>query len=91
MAENMNKWPSKRGPISKIRPSDGCGRDAVPLAVERRYDFPEFGGYLGNVGLGTDTVIEHMAASIPDAEQGFTLIFSDNPFPQYQLELEWRP
>ncbi len=24
--------------------------DAVPLAVERRYDFPEFGGYLGNVG-----------------------------------------
>ncbi len=50
MAENLGKWPSKRGPISKIRPSDGCGRDAVPLAVERRYDFPEFGGYLGNVG-----------------------------------------
>ena len=50
MAENLGKWPSKRGPISKIRPSDGCGRDAVPLAVERWYDFPEFGGYLGNVG-----------------------------------------
>ncbi len=91
MAENLAKWPSKRGPVTKIMPSDGCGRDAVPLAVERRYDFPEFGGYPGNVGLGTDTVIEHMAASIPDADQGFTLIFSDNPFPQYQLELEWRP
>ncbi len=25
-------------------------RDAVPLAMERRYDFPEFGDYLGNVG-----------------------------------------
>ena len=25
--------------------------DAVLLAVEREYDFPEFGGYLGNVGL----------------------------------------
>jgi exodeoxyribonuclease V alpha subunit len=25
--------PSKRGPISRIRPSDGCGRDAVPLAM----------------------------------------------------------
>ncbi len=50
MAENLDKWPSKRGPISKIRPSDDCGRDAVPLAMERRYDFPEFGGYLGNVG-----------------------------------------
>ncbi len=51
MAENLGKWPSKRGPISKIRPQDGCGRDAVPLAVERWYDFPECGGYLGNVGL----------------------------------------
>ncbi len=51
MAEYLDKWPSKRGPISKIRPSDGCGRDAVPLAVGRWYDFPVFGGYLGNIGL----------------------------------------
>ncbi len=26
-------------------------RNTVPLAVERWYDFPEFGGYLGNVGI----------------------------------------
>ncbi len=51
MAENLGKWPFKRGPISKIRSSDGCEGDAVPLAVVRWYDFPEFGGYLGNVGL----------------------------------------
>ena len=51
MAENLGKWPSKRGPISKIRPSDGCGRDAVLLVVELWYDFPEFGGYLGNVDV----------------------------------------
>ncbi len=51
MAENLGKWPSKRGPISKIRPSDGCGRDAVPLAVGRWYDFHEFGLHLGNVEL----------------------------------------
>jgi hypothetical protein len=38
------------GPISKIRPSDGCGRDAVLLAVVRWYESPEFGSYLGNVG-----------------------------------------
>ena len=50
MAENLGKWPSKRGPITKIMPSDGCGRDAVLLAVERWYDFSEFGGYLGTVG-----------------------------------------
>ena len=51
MAENLGKWPSGRGPISKIRPSDGCGRDAVPLAVGRWYDFHEFGLHLGNVDL----------------------------------------
>ncbi len=51
MAGNLGKWPSKRGPISKFRPSDGCRRDAVPLAVGRWYDFPEFGCHLGNVDL----------------------------------------
>ncbi len=51
MAENLDKWHSKRGPISKIRPSDGCKGDGVPLAVDQWYDFHEFGGYLGNVGL----------------------------------------
>ncbi len=50
MAENMDKPPSKRGPISKIRPSDGCKGDTVPLAVERWYDFHGFGCHLGNVG-----------------------------------------
>ncbi len=34
MAENLAKWHSKRGPIFKIMPSEGCGRDAVLLAVE---------------------------------------------------------
>ncbi len=34
---------------AKIRPSDGCNGDTVPLAVELRYDFPEFAWHLGNV------------------------------------------
>ncbi len=50
MAEYLGKWPFKRGPISKIKPSDGCGRDAVHLAVDQWYDFHEFGCHLGNVG-----------------------------------------
>jgi len=50
MAENLGTWPSKRGPISKIRLSDGCGREPVPLAVERWYDFHGFGIHLENVG-----------------------------------------
>ncbi len=49
MAENLVKCPSKRGPICKIRPSDGCGRDAVFLAVEWCYGFSEIGCHLGNV------------------------------------------
>ncbi len=39
---------------------------------------------------GADTVIDRMVEEMPGAEQGFTLIFSDNPFPGYQVEFEWR-
>jgi hypothetical protein len=48
MAEYMGDWLCKRRPISKIRPSDSRGVDAVLLVVERWYDFPEFGCHLGN-------------------------------------------
>ena len=50
MAKKMTEWPSKRGPITKIMPSDGCIGDTVPLAVGKWYDFHEFGWYMGNVG-----------------------------------------
>ncbi len=51
MAENMGKWPSNRGPISIIMPSDGGKGDTAPLALGLWYDFHEVGGHLGNVGL----------------------------------------
>ena len=51
MARKMTEWPSKRGPITKIMPSDGCKGDTVPLAMGQWYDFHEFGWHLGNVGL----------------------------------------
>jgi hypothetical protein len=57
MVENLGKWPSKRGPISKIRPSDGYGRDGVPLAVDLWYDFQGFGWHLGNVGSMNKPII----------------------------------
>ncbi len=50
MARKMTEWPSKRGPITKIMPSDGCKGDTVPVAVGRWYNFHEFGWHLGNVG-----------------------------------------
>ena len=51
MARKMTEWPSKRGPITKIMPSDGCIGDTVPLAVGKWCDFHEFGWYMGNVGF----------------------------------------
>ncbi len=60
MAENMGEWPYKRGPVLKIRPLDGCGGDAVLLAVERWYDFHEFGWHLGNVGLELKPFTRHV-------------------------------
>ena len=51
MARKMTEWPSKRGPITKIMPSDGCKGDTVPLVVGRWYNFHEFGCHLGDVGM----------------------------------------
>ena len=39
---------------------------------------------------GADTIIDHMVRDIPNAENGFTLIFSSQPFPGYQVEFDWR-
>ena len=55
MARKMTEWPSKRGPITKIMPSDGCIGDTAPLAVGKWYDFHEFGWYMGNVGPMSET------------------------------------
>ena len=42
--------------------------------------------FVGN----SDTIIERMAQNIPDAENGFLLLFSAKPFPGMQDCLEWR-
>ena len=46
---NLQTFP-RLGQHAEHLPSDGCGRDAVPLVVERWYDFHGFGCHLGNVG-----------------------------------------
>jgi len=46
MAENQGKWPFERGRVFKIRLSVGCTGDGVPLAVDQRNDFHEFGCHL---------------------------------------------
>ena len=61
MARKMTEWPSKRGPITKIMPSDGCIGDTVPLAVGKWYEFHEFGWYMGNVGQDLEIAYDHFA------------------------------
>jgi hypothetical protein len=39
---------------------------------------------------GADTLIDHAAAVIPGAENGFIMLFSAAAFPGYQIHLEWR-
>jgi hypothetical protein len=39
---------------------------------------------------GADTMIDRVVADIPNAEHGFTMIFSAAPFPGHQFRLEWR-
>ena len=39
---------------------------------------------------GADTIIDRMTADVPDANKGFRLLFSAQPFPGFHLELEWR-
>ncbi len=39
---------------------------------------------------GADEVIDVMVADIPHAAEGFTLIFSDRPFPGHQVVFERR-
>ena len=39
---------------------------------------------------GADVIIDHMVRDIPDANQGFNLLFSATPFPGYQARLERR-
>jgi len=38
---------------------------------------------------GADTIIDVLTADIPDAEVGFRLVFSAEPFPGYTARFEW--
>lgn len=39
---------------------------------------------------GADTILDVWTKEIPNAEKGFRLIFSAEPFPGYQHRFEWR-
>ncbi len=76
MARKMTEWPSKRGPITKIMPSDGCKGDTVPLAVGKWYDYHEFGWHLRNVGKNNGAAARGTATGSARAYQRFPIIAS---------------
>jgi hypothetical protein len=40
--------------------------------------------------FGIDRMISQVVEFIPNAEKGFRLLFSKQPFPGYMIKLEWR-
>jgi hypothetical protein len=38
---------------------------------------------------GADKIIDRFVKTIPNAESGFSLIFSASPFPSYQVSFDW--
>jgi len=54
------------------------------------FDDPRVGLVQEPFVAGVDTWIDRVVADIPDAEKGFTLIFSSTPFPGHQYRLDWR-
>jgi hypothetical protein len=54
------------------------------------FDEPRVGLMQEPFVAGADTWIDRVVADIPNAEKGFTLIFSGTPFPGHQYRLDWR-
>ena len=38
---------------------------------------------------GADTMIDRFVADLPQADKGFRMVFSADPFPSYTLKLDW--
>ena len=54
------------------------------------FDDPDVGLVQEPFVSGADKVIEQLVESLPDAENGFALLFSETPFPGFQAAFEWR-
>ena len=54
------------------------------------FDDPKVGLLQEPFISGADEIIERLAARLDNAEAGFTLLFSANPFPGHQTTFEWR-
>jgi hypothetical protein len=53
------------------------------------FDDPAVGLLQEPFVAGADDIIDRMVEGIPDARNGFTLLFSAEPFPGHQVVFEW--
>ncbi len=54
------------------------------------FDDPQVGLVQEPFVGGADAIIDRVTAGIPDAEKGFRIVFSAEPFPGHDLHLLWR-
>lgn len=54
------------------------------------FDDPRVGLVAEPFVAGADTMIDRVVMDIPDAANGFVMVFSQFPFPGHQFHLEWR-
>jgi hypothetical protein len=54
------------------------------------FDDPEVGLRQEPFVSGPDAIIERLVQDLPNAEWGFRLLFSAQPFPGFQVLFEWR-
>lgn len=70
--------------------------NAINLIVPYRYegmwvfDDPRVGLNKEPFVSGADAMIDVLVADIPNAQNGFRLLFSSAAFPGYKVKLEWR-
>ena len=53
------------------------------------FDDPKVGLHQEPFISGADVIIDRMVQDIPDARNGFTLLFSSAPFPGHQVVFDW--
>ncbi len=54
------------------------------------FDDPRVGLVQEPFVSGADTMIDRVVSNIPNAEAGFIMVFSADPFPGHQFKLDWR-
>jgi hypothetical protein len=98
-----NRHPDGRHHVAVVTKSFTCRKtgessqmNAINVIAPYKYhgqwvfDDPRVGLSQEPFVAGADTWIDRVVADIPNAERGFTLIFSGAPFPGHQYRLDWR-